>query len=93
MLITHVKRHDTRVFKGCFRLLIVITNFSIPSTFPWPSGGYEKGDNLIFTIYDEDRPDRLVDLKESLLNDPKKRVFQKSQPGLVIIESLDHLRD
>ena len=44
-------------------------------SFPWPSGGYEKGDNLIFTIYDEDRPDRLTDLKERLLNDSKKSVF------------------
>ena len=25
-----------------------------PAVSPGPSGGYEKGDNLIFTIYDED---------------------------------------
>lgn len=73
----------------------LITNFSIPSTHlknvsmlscllhagpAGPSGGYEKGDNLIFTIYDEDS-DLRVDLriKESLLNDPKKMVFQKFQ--------------
>ena len=42
--------------------------------FAGPSGGYEKGDNLIFTIYDEDRSDRPPHQREPVEWSKKKCV-------------------
>ena len=51
-----------RCFLVCFML------------FAGPSGGYEKGDNLIFTIYDEDRSDRPPHQREPVEWSKKKCV-------------------